>query len=86
MENLFWTYDVGPQTQGVQRRLEMKDLRDPKPEYVCGCVCVCVCVKERKSKRERGGRRESGSEREREGDREACTPSHRQSTRPVFAV
>jgi len=29
-ENIYWTYDVGPETSGVQRGLEMKDLRNVK--------------------------------------------------------
>ena len=29
-EDLYWTYDVGPQTQGVQRALQMKDLPNGK--------------------------------------------------------
>jgi len=27
-ENLYWTYEVGPSTQGVQKGLELKELRD----------------------------------------------------------
>ena len=27
-ENLYWTYDVGPYSESVQRGLEIKDLRD----------------------------------------------------------
>ena len=29
-EKLYWAYDVGPSTSGVWRKLEMKDLLDPK--------------------------------------------------------